>query len=122
MPPFEPTENHRNIVGLMAAFGIPQDRIRRCVINPRTGAPISKETLEKAFAEELQNGMAQMDLVCATAMAHQIKAGNTTMMIWFSKNRWGWSDSMSVVGKDDKPVEREHTLRIELVRPPKRDD
>jgi hypothetical protein len=59
------------------------------VINPRTGASISKETLEKAFAEELQNGMAQMDLVCATAMAHQIKAGNTTMMIWFSKKSMG---------------------------------
>ena len=44
----------------MAGMRMSWDEIRLVVINPRTGRSISKETLQKAFAHELEAGKAQL--------------------------------------------------------------
>jgi len=41
---------------MMKALGIPEDRICKTIINPRTGKPVSPMTLARAFANELASG------------------------------------------------------------------
>jgi hypothetical protein len=91
-PPFEPTKDQRTLVKLMAGFGIPHDRMRLGITNRYTNKPISRDVLERAFADELEVGSVEMDIAAMRSMATQIKKGNVTMLIWYSKNRWGWRD------------------------------
>jgi len=51
-PKFEPTQDQRNQVKLMKALGIPEDRICKTTINPRTGKPVAPMTLARAFPAE----------------------------------------------------------------------
>jgi hypothetical protein len=89
---FEPNQEQRDLVKLMSAFGIPNERIARVIRNPKTQRHISAGTLEKRFAEELLTGSVEMDAICAGALAAKIREGNVTAIIWFTKNRWGWKD------------------------------
>jgi hypothetical protein len=91
-PPFEPTKDQRTLVKLMAGFGIPHDRMRLGITNRYTNKPISRDVLERAFADELEVGSVEMDIEAMRSMAAQIIKGNATMLIWYTKNRWGWRD------------------------------
>jgi hypothetical protein len=99
-PPFEPTKDQRTLVKLMAGFGIPHDRMRLGITNPYTKKPISRDVLERAFAHELEVDSIEMDIAAMKSMAMQIKKGNTTMLIWYSKNRWGWRDNCDTMLRD----------------------
>jgi hypothetical protein len=67
-------------------------RLRLGIANPYTKKPISRDVLERAFADELEVGSVEMDVEAMRSMAAQIKKGNATMLIWYTKNRWGWRD------------------------------
>lgn len=60
-PPFEPTEDQRKQVKVLAGFGLVQAQICLLITNPQTGKPISEPTLRKHFEEELAIGTAQGD-------------------------------------------------------------
>src|SRR3984893_12865768 len=62
--------------------------------------PISRDVPERAFAHELEVGSIEMDIAAMKSMAMQIKKGNTTMLIWYSKNRWGWRDNCDTMLPD----------------------
>ncbi len=53
---FVPTADQRGNVEAMTGFGIPQKEICRVVINPETGKPIDKTTLELHFRDEIETG------------------------------------------------------------------
>jgi len=55
-PKFEPTQDQRSQVKMMKALRLPEDRICKTVINPRTGKPVSPMMLARAFAAELESG------------------------------------------------------------------
>ena len=105
MPAFTPTDREREVVGLAKAMGMDHETIARLVFNPRTSKHINRETLEKAFAEELEIAVAILNLKVCRSLVGQALAGNMTAIIWYMKNRMGWTDSMSVIGKDGKLVE-----------------
>ena len=50
---FAPTADQRGNVEAMTGFGISQQEICRVIINPETGKPIDKKTLELHFADEM---------------------------------------------------------------------
>ena len=58
---FEPTQEQRDVVKLLAGYGTPLDRIVKVARNPNTRRPIKVETLQKHFADELESGSAEMD-------------------------------------------------------------
>lgn len=60
-PPFEPTAADRIKVKALTAYGIPRDAVAKGITNPATGEPISVDTLDRAFAEELATG--RLDIV-----------------------------------------------------------
>jgi hypothetical protein len=55
-PKFGPTQEQRSQVKLMKALGIPEDRICKTIINPRTKKPVAPMTLARAFPRELDSG------------------------------------------------------------------
>ena len=48
-PKFKPTPDQRSQAKLMKALGIPEDRICKTIINPRTKKPVAPVTLARAF-------------------------------------------------------------------------
>ena len=116
-PPFEPTKAQRAMVMLAAGNGLAWDTIRQVIISPRTGKPISKETLQSAFFDELAKGKAEMDLATLTSLARQIKAGNMTAIIWRMKNQMGWKDvqQQEISGPDGKQLVT--GIQVSFVRP-----
>jgi hypothetical protein len=73
-------------------MGTPQERIVKGILNPHSKKPISVETLVRAFADELEMGMTEMESIVGLSLAQQIKKGNMTAIIWWTKNRAGWRD------------------------------
>jgi hypothetical protein len=59
-PPFIPTDDQRRFVCAMAGIRMTWEEIRRLVINPTTGEPITKTTLARAFKRELADGKAKL--------------------------------------------------------------
>ncbi|SMP32129.1 hypothetical protein [Shimia sagamensis] len=53
-PAFEWTEENSNKVSMLLAMGWSNDRIAGCVLDPRTGKPISVPTLKRHFRSELK--------------------------------------------------------------------
>ena len=53
-PPFERTDENSYKVSMLLAMGWANERIAACVIDPRTGKPISVPTLKRHFRSELQ--------------------------------------------------------------------
>ena len=107
-PPFKPTKEQRKLVKLLAGFGIPQDRICLVVNSPRTGRPITKETLERAFAYELEVGAMETDSVCAKMLFKKVEQGNMTAIIWYMKNRMGWRDDFGFEHRFNVPRDHEN--------------
>lgn len=53
-PPFEWTQENSNKVSMLLAMGWANERIAGCILDPRTGKPISVPTLKRHFRSELQ--------------------------------------------------------------------
>jgi hypothetical protein len=94
-PKFVPSKEQRNLVKLLIGYGIPQDRVCLAIPNKYSGKPISKNTLERAFEQEIISGMAEMDAMCAVSLHRRVREGNMTAIIWYMKNRMGWRDTFA---------------------------
>jgi hypothetical protein len=93
---FEPTQEQRDLVRLLAGYGVTPDRICKVIKNPDTRRPIATTTLERRFKDELECGSAEMDAVCMGMLTKKIREGNIVAMIWYMKNRMGWRDVSEV--------------------------
>lgn len=100
---FVPTPYHRDLVKLLASRGIPQEEIRRLIVNPQTGKPLSIKTLERAFATEITIAKAELDSKVGTFIvntmlgrtpAHvkprQDDRERVRWAIFYAKTRMGW--------------------------------
>jgi hypothetical protein len=76
MPAFVPTQGQRYLVERCTGMRMPWDEIRLLVINERTKKPISKETLQKAFRDELAVGKSKLKDAIYSAYAKQLESGN----------------------------------------------
>jgi hypothetical protein len=115
-PPFCPTDADRTVVGVMAACGIPQERIKLVVINPATGKPIEIETLQRAFAHELAAGRAETDLIFATALITSMKAGDNSKLALYARNRLGWDKrTLELPFRDADDGAEPEDMRMEIV-------
>jgi hypothetical protein len=100
---FVPTPYHRDMVKLLAGRGIPQEDIRRLILNPQTGKPLSIKTLERAFATEIKTAKTELDFKVGTFIMDSI-LGRTPvnakpqkddwarlrLAIFYAKTRMGW--------------------------------
>jgi hypothetical protein len=89
---FDPSQEQRDLVKLLAGYGIPNDRIARVIRNPASQRHISASTLERRFVHELETGAIEMDAICCGMLSKKIREGNIVAIIWYMKNKMGWSD------------------------------
>lgn len=102
-PPYAPTEADRNLVRTMAAGGMPQDIIARCI--GKKG--IHPETLRLHFREELDTSMALANAEAVGQLQAAIKRGEAWAVCFRLKCRAGWKETSKVEhsGDDGGPIE-----------------
>jgi hypothetical protein len=98
---FNPTDEQRSIVQLLAGYAIPHERIAQAIRNPLTRRPIGINTLRLRFEAELEAGRAEVDTLLANSFSKRLREANPTILIWVSKNLWGWKDVVEQQGKSE---------------------
>jgi hypothetical protein len=91
-PRFEPTQEHRDLVEQLAAFGVPVESMR-LFIRDKSGKAISEKTLRQYFARELDEGALKANLKVAQTLFKKAVSGDTTSMIFWLKTRARWRES-----------------------------
>ena len=92
---YNPTERDRELVLSLVGCGIPNDRICRFIINPRTKKPISKATLYKFFRHEIETGADVANSAVAKnlfRLATGDGRGAVTAAIFWLKTRARWKE------------------------------
>lgn len=102
------------MVEMMAAYKIPEDEMIKAIINPDSGEPISRTTLQKHFRKELDSGFVtgRMRIMAATfrsalgetetlqtsqgPVTKQTVPGNVTAQIWLQKVLYGLREKVDV--------------------------
>ncbi|TPV96131.1 MAG: helix-turn-helix domain-containing protein [Myxococcales bacterium FL481] len=93
-PPFEPTEEQRRQVKLMAGMGVRQPDMAKIV-------GCSEDTLQRHFRHELDTGGPEANMSVAKSLFQQAMNGNVTAQIFWLKTRARWR----TVDKDeDQPI------------------
>ncbi|CAH0447589.1 hypothetical protein LMG10661_03656 [Ralstonia syzygii subsp. syzygii] len=106
---FKPTEEQRDLVMQLAAFGLRHSDI--CLfIRDAKGKPISEPTMRKNFAVELDTGKLKANVKVAQTLYKKALSGDTTSMIFWLKAQAGWKDVQRVelTGADGAPVGLDH--------------
>lgn len=112
-PTFEPTKEQRAQISMMVAYGATKGDMALMIINPATGQPIHKQTLETAFRRELDVGAAEANMRVAQTLLQkcvgrpaqydqygnlirdEIKPETPAINFWM-KCRMGWRDGMNL--------------------------
>jgi len=117
--PFVPTADHRNTVKVMKGLGIPEEQICLTVINPTTGRPLSRRSLEVHFKRELATGATEMTALVGNWLVNSILGrkppsgepvkndqARMTGAIFYLKTRGGWKETQinELMGKDGRPL------------------
>ena len=90
-PRFEPTDDERKNVEMMAGFGVPHEQIASTI---RGG--IDAETLKKRFKQELIEGKAKASAQVGRSLFMQAIEGNVTAQIWWSKAQMRWTGEQKI--------------------------
>lgn len=103
---FKPTDEHRDLVMQLAAFGLRHSDI--CLfIKDTKGKPISEPTMRKSFAVELDTGKLKANVKVAQTLYKKAIAGDTTSIIFWLKSQAGWKDTQRVelTGNGGGPIQ-----------------
>lgn len=99
-PPFQPTAEQRRNVEVLAGLGLTQDEICLLVVNPTTGRPVTRDTLERYFRTELETGAPKAHAKVAESLYKRAvdlsHPQGATCAIFFAKCRMGWRERVSV--------------------------
>lgn len=80
---------------MMSSIGIPEDRMVFAIINPKTNAPISGDTLRKYFRGELNQGLLEADLKAGMNLLKQTETSAAAAIFW-AKCRLRWRERFTV--------------------------
>lgn len=82
---YEPTEEQRKFITLMAIGGITKEVMARVM-------GIDRKTLDKAYKEELDANVPKAHAKIVGALYNAALKGNVTAMIFYLKTRLGWQE------------------------------
>lgn len=104
--PFAPTQKQRTLVSNLVAFGLTQAQIAS-LITQKNGRPLSRESLEIHFKQELAEGLPKANAQVAGSLFKSAVAGNTTAQIFWLKSRAHWKETsiLEVGGIPGQPIE-----------------
>lgn len=101
---FKATEEQKDLVMQLAAFGLRHEDISLFVKN-KAGQAISTPTLIKYFDEELNTGKLKANVKVAQTLYKKAVGGDTTSIIFWLKAQAGWKDQrVELTGKDGKDL------------------
>ena len=111
----------------MAGVKLTHDEICSLIINPQTGRPLDKTTLEKAFVDELANGKAKMKSLLGSKFMERMQAGDAWALQFGLRHISGWRDPNAGVGVNvgngtDENGQPTTQIEVRFVPPPKWDD
>lgn len=71
---YEANERDRKVVVRMARYAIPREEIRKCLMNPLTGEPISLDTLDRCYSEDMRVARLDVDMKVSKSL-HTLALG-----------------------------------------------
>jgi hypothetical protein len=107
---FRATDQQREEVEMMAAYGITNEAIAKVL-------RISTNTLERHFREELDNAASRAVTKMANALYKNGMEGNVTAQIFYLKTRGRWRETPTlheITGANGGPLEVIHTLLSDI--------
>jgi hypothetical protein len=102
-PPYTPSDDTRNLVRSMAAAGLSQTIIQRCLPN----APKSDKTFRKAFRVELETSGDIVTAKAVSKLVSAIDAGQAWAICFWLKCKAGFVETQrrELVGEAGAPIE-----------------
>lgn len=108
-PAFQPTDEQRRSVELMAAFGIPIEQMTIIIVDAQN-RPIAENTLRKHFKKELETGLVKANTKIARRLFEKADAGDITAIIFWLKTRARWKESpqeLHIAGAGGGPLKHQ---------------
>lgn len=106
MPPFVPTQKHRDKVKGFAAVGIPRDQMALAL-------GISVHTLAKHFRAEIEQGAVEANTAVGSALFRNATVGNNVIaQIFWMKARAGWKDRVDINHNHSGTITVSHEDRL----------
>ncbi len=98
-PEYEKNERDNNLVLVMAAGGISQDRMASAM-------GIDAKTLRKYFREQINAGSARADAQVVQSLFNMATTGgNVAAAIWWTKTRMRWSERIVVADGSESDLD-----------------
>lgn len=112
---YEPTQEERDKVKLLAIVGTRQDIIARLIKRPLAKKPMTDKTLRKHFTDELELGTAEANGMVANACFNMAISGlEPGMTAFWLKCRAGWRETAVIQNQqldaNGNPVNLKQTL------------
>lgn len=102
----QPTPEQRKLIEQLTAFGLTHVEMRQ-LLKRQFNLSISHGVFLKVFRQELDEGTVVANTIAAGKLFEQVKAGNTTAIIFWLKTRARWRETQhhEVTGKDGAPIQ-----------------
>jgi hypothetical protein len=128
-PLFVPTDEQRNTVKVMAALGIPHDKICLTVRNPDTGKPISRPTMEKVFRKEIDTAQTELharigSFIVMSILGQKQPIGEVIrservrmrLAMFYAKTQMGWCEPIvnEPADQNKQPINEQNEEQNEL--------
>jgi hypothetical protein len=118
-PKFRPSEAQRQAVRIMSGVKMSVDEIRKVILNPLTGLPLTKAAMYRHFRREIDEGPQSLKALIAEKYMAHLKEGREYAVRLGLKNKMAWSTEGSApppafaldVAQDAEP------LRVTFVMP-----
>jgi hypothetical protein len=114
---FEPTDEQRRFVGVMAAGRLTYDEIASVIVNPKTKKSIDRNTLTKAFAEELRTGRAKLKSLALSKLYERVLHSDQWALAFVLRHVNGFTESNINIAIGDHPNAEDTGIELHFVLP-----
>jgi hypothetical protein len=123
---FDPTEEQRRDVELLAAVGTSQDAIAAQIVSPITGRAIKRTTLQRLFPNELENGRTKIQREILAAFRKRVNEQDWKAVEFglrtFCNLRIDGTGVNVNIGTNGQPDAQASGIRVEFVTPQGREE
>jgi AcrR family transcriptional regulator len=106
-PPYEPNDKDRTTIKIMAAGGIPADKIAEAL-------SLSKKTLYTHYKKEIQTAALEANAAVVASLFKQATKGNVTAAIFWLKTRLRWTEHIKDFEEEPKNRERRQYVLVPM--------
>jgi hypothetical protein len=90
-PKFRPSAAQRDAVRIMSGVKMSVDEMRKVLLNPRTGLPLTKTAMYRHFRREMDEGPPSLKFLVAEKYMKHLREGREYAVRLGMKNKHGWS-------------------------------